>query len=65
MMKINRKCNIQRKIAGVSNDRFKFTYANLNEGDKVRECYSHLKLIMQTHFHVVFFDKIVFETCIT
>ena len=49
MMKIN------RKIAGVSNDRFKLTYANLNEGDKVRECYSHLKLIMQTHFHVGFF----------
>ena len=28
----------------------------LNEGDKVRECYSCLKMIVQAHLHVGFFS---------
>ena len=31
---------IKSCLIGVSHDYFKLTYANLNEGDKVCECYS-------------------------
>ena len=36
-------------------DCFKLIYAYLNEGNKVFECYSCLKMVMQAHLHVVFF----------
>ena len=42
-------------LTGVLYDCFKLIYAYLNEGDKVRECYSCLKLIVQAHLHVGFF----------
>ena len=34
-------------------DRFKLIYGYSNEGDKVRECYSYLKL-MKAYLHVGF-----------
>ena len=43
---------------GVSYDRFQLTYANLNEGDKVRKCYSRLKSTIQAHLYVGFLTKI-------
>ena len=36
-------------------DCFKLIYAYLNEEDKVHECYSCLKMMIQTHLHVGFF----------
>ena len=44
-----------------SYDRSKFTYMYLNEGDKIRECHSCLKVIIQAHSHVGF-SKYVFWT---
>ena len=41
--------------AGVLYDCFKLIYMYLNEGDKIFECYSCLKTIVQTHLHVGFF----------
>ena len=38
--------------AGVSYDRFKHIYANLNERNKVLECYIRLKLMTQGHLQV-------------
>ena len=35
-------------------DRFKFIYAYLNEGNKIRECYSCLKMMIKTHLYVGF-----------
>ena len=37
-----------------SYDRSKFTYMYLNEGDKIRECHSCLKVMIQAHLHVGF-----------
>ena len=34
---------------------FKLLYVDLNEGDKVRGCYSCLKWMIQAHLHVGFF----------
>ena len=48
---------IKSFLTGVSYDGFKLIYANFNDGDKVRECYSTLILMMQVHFHVGFFTK--------
>ena len=42
-------------LAGILYDCFKLIYAYLNEGDKGRECYSCLRLIVQAHLHVGFF----------
>ena len=42
-------------------DRSKFTYMYLNEVDKIRECHSCLKVIIQAHSHVGF-SKYVFWT---
>ena len=39
-------------------DRFKLIYAYLNEGGKFPECYSCLKMIIQTHSHAGFFQNI-------
>ena len=36
-------------------DRFKLIYTYLNEENKVRECYSCFKMIIQVHLHVGFF----------
>ena len=35
-------------------DRFKLVYGYLNEGEKVRECYSYLKLMIQGYLHAGF-----------
>ena len=45
---------IKSFYAGLLYDRFKPIYAYLNEGDKVCECYSCLKMTIQAHLHVVF-----------
>ena len=50
---------IKSFLTGVLHDCFKLMYAYLNEGDKVRKCYSCLKMIIQAHLHVGFF-KIFF-----
>ena len=46
-------------ITGVLRDCFKLLYVYLNEGDKVRECYSFFKTMIQAHLHVGFL-KILF-----
>ena len=42
-------------ITGVLHDCSKLIYAYLNEENKIRECYSCLKMMMQAHLHVSFF----------
>ena len=39
----------------VLHDCSKLIYAYLNEGNKIHECYSCLKMMMQAHLHVSFF----------
>ena len=46
---------IKSFLPGVLYDCFKLIYVYLNEGDKVRECYGFLKMMMQAHLHVDFF----------
>ena len=46
---------IKSFLTGVLYDCFKLIYAYLNEGHKIREYYSCLKLIVQAHLHVGFF----------
>ena len=46
---------IKSFLTGVLYDCFKLIYAYLNEGDKVCECYSCLKMVIQAHLHVGFF----------
>ena len=48
---------IKSFLTEVSYDRFKLIYAYLNEREKVRECYSCLKMIIQAHLHVLFFSQ--------
>ena len=48
---------IKSFLTEVSYDRFKLIYAYLNEGEKIRECYSCLKMIIQAHLHVLFFSQ--------
>ena len=45
---------IKSFLTEVSYNCFKLIYAYLNEGDKVREYYSCLKMIVQAHLHVGF-----------
>ena len=45
---------IKSFLTGVLYDYFKLIHAYLNEGHKVRECYSCLKMIVQAHLYVVF-----------
>ena len=40
---------VKSYLTEVLHDCFKLAYANVNEGDKVRKCYSCLKLMMQAH----------------
>ena len=42
-------------ITGVLYDYFKLICAHINEGDKIRECYSCVKMIVQAHLNVDFF----------
>ena len=46
---------IKSFITGVLHDCSKLIYAYLNEGNKICEYYSCLKMIMQAHLHVSFF----------
>ena len=45
---------IKSFLIAVLYDCFKLIYAYLNEEDKVRECYSSLKMVVQAHLDVVF-----------
>ena len=45
---------IKSFLAGVLYDCFKLIYAYLNEGDKFRESYSRLKMMIQVHLHIGF-----------
>ena len=46
-------------IAGALHDRFKLIHLYLNKGDKIRECYSSFKVMIQAHLHIGLF-KIFF-----
>ena len=37
---------------------FKLLHAYLNEADEARECYDCLKIMIQAHLHVAFFNNI-------
>ena len=45
---------IKSFLTGILYDCFKRIYASLNEGDKVRECYSCWKMMIQSHLQVGF-----------
>ena len=47
-------------LTRVSYDCFKVMYAYLNEGDKVRECYRYLKMIVQAPICMMFFFHNIF-----
>ena len=44
---------IKSFLTGVLHDCFKLIYMYLNEVDKVRKCYSCLKMIVQAHLHLI------------
>ena len=46
---------IKSFLTKVLYDCIKRTHAYLNERDKVRECYSYLKMMIQAHLHDGFF----------
>ena len=46
---------IKSFLTGGFHNCFKLIYAHFNEGNKVRECYNCLKIMIQAHLHVVFF----------
>ena len=52
---------IKSFLTGVLYDCFRLMYVYLNKGDKVGECYSCLKMVIQAHLHVgfltIFFNK--------
>ena len=48
---------IKSLLAWASYVRSKLIYGHLNEEDKVRECYSCLKMMIWTNSHVGFFNK--------
>ena len=51
---LNKMVLIKSSPARALYDRCKFMYMYLNKGDKVRECYSCLKLMVRTHLNVGF-----------
>ena len=53
---------IKSFLTGILNYCLEPVYAYINEGDKVCECYSGLKMIIQAYLHVGFF-KISFIKC--
>ena len=46
---------------GVLYDCFKLIYVYLNEGNKVHECYSGLKMMIRAHLHLVFFTIFIIK----
>ena len=48
-------------LTSVLYDCFKLVYAYLTEGDKVRKCYSCLKMMMQAYLHVGFFTIFIIK----
>ena len=60
---LNKIILIKSFLTGVLHDFFKLIYAYLNEGDKVCECYSCLKMVIQPHLHYFFtlFFHIIFH----
>ena len=49
LLHLNKMILVKSYFTEVLHDCFKLAYANVNEGDKVRKCYSCLKLMMQAH----------------
>ena len=43
-------------------DCFKPIHAYLNEGDKIRECYGRLKMMIQANCHVCYFTIFFFKS---
>ena len=52
---------IKSFLIEVLHDHFKVLYFYLNEGDKVRECYSCMKLMVEANLYVGFFTIIFFK----
>lgn len=52
---------IKSFLTEVLRDHFKVLYVYLNEGDKVGECYSRVKLMIETNLHVGFFTITFFK----
>ena len=52
---MNKIILIKSLLTRVLYDCFKLIYAYLNERDKVCECYSCLKMVIQAHLHTGFF----------
>ena len=48
-------------LSRVFYDCFKLVYAYSNEGDKVRECYNCLKMMIQAYLHVGFFTLFIIK----
>ena len=55
---LNKIILIKSFVTGVLCYSFKHTYACLNEGDKVYECYDCLKMAIQANLHVGFFTNL-------
>ena len=54
---LNKMILIKSFLTGVLDDCFKLMCAYLNDGDKIRQCYSCLKMMIQAHLHVGFFSQ--------
>ena len=54
---MNKAIFIKSVFTGVLCNSFKIVYAYLNDEDKVRECYSCLKMMIKTHLHVGFIPR--------
>ena len=63
--RLNKITFIKSFLTGVLHDRFKLIYTYLNEGDKIRECYSCLKMIMQSYSHLGFFTFFIKRASLT
>ena len=61
MIFLNKIVIIKSFLTEVLRDHFKVLNVFLNEGDKVGECYSCMKLMIETNLHVGFFTITFFE----
>ena len=52
---------IKSFITEVFYDHFKPIFTYLNEGEKVCECYSRLKLMVEAHLHVGFSQLVLLD----
>ena len=55
LISVSKIIPIKSFLTGVLYDCFKLIYAYLTEGDKIFECYSYLKMVIQANLYVSFF----------